>query len=127
MENVPSPAATQPELTALQEQCAQLRQWVTSLLLILIVISGTLSIFLLRQWRFARSELNNIPPAALQMISEYNTSRPGIEDFLRKLADYSRTHPDFAPIAGRYHLNEYLPKPGAVPVTSSLPANPSPK
>ena len=121
MEHSPSPTSAQTDLKELQVQCEQLQQLVTSLLLILIVISGTLSVFLLRQYRSTSADLAAMQVASAPLIAEFTNNRAVVEDFLRKIAEYGRTHPDFAPIMLRYHLNDYLPKAGTAPLTSSLP------
>ena len=121
MENSPVPAPAQPELKELQVRCDQLQQLVSSLLLILIVISGTLSVFLWRQYRLAKADVAATQSAVAPLLMEYTNNRVGVEDFIRKLAEYGRTHPDFAPIFTRYHLGDYQAKPGAASVTSSLP------
>jgi hypothetical protein len=127
MDNIPTPASTQPELKDLQAQCDHLQQLVSSLLLILIVVSGTLTIFLMRQWRFVKSELDATIPAANQLITEYTNNYAMTQDFVKKLAEYGRTHTDFAPIMTKYHLNDALPKAGNSSVTSSLPTATSSK
>lgn len=125
--DIPStPASTSSEVTELRSQCDQLQQLVSSLLLILIVVSGTLSIFLLRQWRFVKAELGAVQPAAAQLMTEHSNSLAFTQDFLKKVAEYGRTHPDFAPITLKYHLGDFLAKPGTVPVTSTLPTSSSP-
>jgi cell division protein FtsL len=123
MDNTPIPAASQPELKDLQAQCDYLQQLVSSLLLILIVVSGTLTIFLMRQWRFVKSELDVTIPAANQLMMEYTNTYAMTQDFVKKLAEYGRTHTDFAPIMNKYHLNDTLPKAGNSSVTSSLPTS----
>ena len=126
MENLSNPPTVQPELKDLQEQCDQLRQLVSSLLLVLIVISGTLTIFLMRQWRFVKTELDTVTPPAMQLIMEHTNNYAMTQDFVRKLADYGRTHTDFAPIVAKYRLNDSLPKPGTTSVTGSLPQQATP-
>ncbi len=121
--DLPDPLPSQPELTELQSKYNHLQQLVSSLLLVLIVISGTLTIFLLRQWRFAKADLEAITPQATQLLMQYTNNYALSQDFVKKLADYGRTHPDFGPIVLKYHLNETLPKPGTGSITSSLPAS----
>jgi hypothetical protein len=123
METPPNPVSAQSEVSELRSQCAQLQQLVSSMLLILIVVSGTLSVFLLRQWRFVKAELASAQPAAVQMQTEHTNNLPFTQDFVKKVAEYGRTHPDFNPITLKYHLNDFLVKPGAAPVTSSLPSS----
>ena len=50
-----------------QQQCESLRQLVVSLMVLVIVVSGTLNIFFLRQYRDARRELDRIGPQISQM------------------------------------------------------------
>lgn len=121
MDNPSPTSSTQSELRQLQEQYNSLQQLVSSLMLVLIVISGTLSIFLLRQYRFAKSEYDAIEPAATQVIAEVTNNYAMSQELVRKLAEFGRTHPDFAPIIAKYRLNDALPKPGAA-LTNSLPA-----
>ena len=123
METTPNPAPTESGVSELRAQYEQLQQLVLSLLLILIVVSGTLSVFLLRQWRFVKAELGSMQPAAVQMMTEHTNSLAFTQDFLKKLAEYGRTHPDFAPITAKYHLNDFLAKPGSGSITSSLPTS----
>ena len=123
MDNVPAPTPSQPDLKDLQIQCDSLQQLVSSLLLVLIVVSGTLSIFLLRQWRFAQSEAEALAPQAAALITEHTNNYAMTQDFVKKMAEYGRSHPDFAPIVAKYHLNEFLAKPGTTTVTSSIPAS----
>lgn len=123
MDTSPTSAPANSEVSDLRTQCEQLQQLVSSLLLILIVVSGTLSIFLLRQWRFVHAELGGMRPAAAQLLTEHTNTLAFTQDFLKKLAEYGRTHPDFAPITAKYRLNDFLVKPGSLPVTSSLPTS----
>jgi hypothetical protein len=123
MENVPAATPPANELKDLQARCDQLQQLVFSLLLILIVVSGTLSVFLRRQWHSTQADLNAMQVAAAPLLAEYTNNHPGVEDFVRKLAEYGRTHPDFAPIMARYRLETYLGTPaGGASLTNSLPA-----
>lgn len=127
MDDAQGPTPSQLELRDLQAQCQHLQQLVSSLLLVLIVISGTFTIYLLRQYRFVKAELDAMTPQAVQIMTEYTNSYPLIQDFARKLAEYGKTHPDFSPIVAKYRLNDALPKPGTAPLTSSLPASVSSK
>lgn len=119
LENQPAPPS---QLKALQEQSESLRQLVSALLLVLLLVSGTLTIFLGRQWRFTKSEIDLLSPQAGQILNEFNRNVPLMQDFVRKLNDYAKTHPDFAPIAAKYRLSEVLGKPGASPATNGSPS-----
>lgn len=111
----------------LQAQFDALRHLVTSILILVVVISGTLNIYLLRQWRTVSKELAQMKPQARQMFDDYQKSGPLMDDFVKKLTDYGRTHPDFAPIVVRYNLRP-AGATGAPPATpaSSPAAKPKP-
>jgi len=124
MDNIqnPTPTPAQPESNESSELSAQLQSLhhlVTSLIVLLLIVSGTLSIFLYRQWKFTKNELDAIRPTASQVIGNYqHGTGQAMDEFVKRMADYSRTHPDFAPIATKYRLNEISAtpaKPGAIP------------
>ena len=125
MENPEIKSSSTPTANQLQEQVDSLRHIVISLLVLAIVISGTFTLFLLRQSKYARVEANNLRTA----INEYNnTNYPVIRDFRDRLAEYSKTHREFAPVAQKYGLDQgpgaaTLQTPSAVaPAPSAAPA-----
>lgn len=120
MENLEDQSHAQVQPRPLEEQMESLRQLVAALLLVLLLVSGTLTIFLNRQWRFSKNEIDLLTPQATQMLTDFNRNLPMMQDLLRKLDEYSKTHPDFAPIAARYHLSEVLGKTPGAP-TNGLP------
>jgi len=120
MDEVENKTAAQPDLHELRAEYEALRHLVVSLLVLAVVVSGTLTIYLLRQYRFTHNELVQFRPGAVQMISEYQKLRGPVQDqFLIRLTEYGRTHPDFAPIMAKYGL-----KPATS--TSAAPATASP-
>jgi hypothetical protein len=124
MDALESQLPSQPAANDLQEQYHALRQTLNTMLVLLVMVSGTLTIFLVRQWRFAKTDLDMLRPQAAQIINDYNrVSAPAMQDFMRRLAEYSRSHPDFAPIAAKYRLNDSAAKPGGASAAStSAPA-----
>jgi hypothetical protein len=109
MDNLENQTPAHQELADLQSQCESLRHMVASVLLLLIVVSGTLTIFLLRQVNYSRQELDSIRPQVENMSAQYQkTVGPLLDDFVEKLKKYGQKHPDFAQI-----LNQYGVKPGA--------------
>jgi hypothetical protein len=106
--DVPSPApAPETDAPDWPEQFESLRRLVSSALILMLVVTGSFDIFLLRQARFAHEDLKRARADAPIVGAQYNqVSGENIQGFLRKLADYGRTHPDFAPIATKYKLDE---------------------
>ncbi len=112
LENVPS--APTGELGELRAQFEALRGLVTSILILLVVVTGTFALYLGREVKFKHDELKAFRPQASQVIGDFNKNfAPGMNDFIRKLEDFARTHPDFAPILAKYGL-----KPSQAPVVA---------
>src|SRR5437867_2480250 len=125
MDEIEIKAPAQPDLNELQAQYEALRHLVVSILVLAVVVSGTLTIYLLRQYRFTHSELVQFRPGAVQMITEYQKIRGPVQDqFLYRLTEYGRTHPDFAPIMTKYGLKPATPS-NAAPATASAPPAPA--
>jgi hypothetical protein len=112
----------------LQEQVDALRHLVVSVLILLIVISGTFSIYLLRQWRTVSRELTGYRPQATQIIADYQkVSVPVMTDFLKRITDFGRTHPDFAPILAKYNIKPTAASTGPAPATGAVPPAAAPQ
>jgi hypothetical protein len=124
MDNFDNLTPAQPDSTELQAQVDSLRRLVLWSLLLLLLLSGTFNLLLWRHVRWAGSDLAQADQQALQIQSEYNmVSGQGVQDFLRNLSEYGRTHPDFEGIVTKYHLNEVTSKPAAIPSkTAPAPA-----
>ena len=106
--DLPSPT-TAPETGApeWQEQIEGLRRAVSSALILMLVVTGSFDVYLLRQVRFTRADLAQARLQAPQVAAQYNQiSGQAIQEFAKKLVDYGRTHPDFAPIIAKYKLDE---------------------
>lgn len=116
MENAETRTSTPVESGSLQAQVEALQHMVVSILILLVVVSGTLSVYLLRQMRLSGKDLDAVRPGATQLIESYTKDAgPRIDAFLERLKDYSRTHPDIVPILARYGLNAPSPAVPAPP------------
>ena len=105
----------------LQAQIDSLRSLINTLLVLAIVISGTLNIYFLRQYRNAKTDLRAIRPQAIAMWTEYEKkSGPAMDEFVAKITQYGRTHADFAPIMEKYQLNK-APVTGGAPAAAQAP------
>lgn len=119
MDNLDNKSSVQPDPNDLQAQYDSLRHLVVSLLVLVVVISGTLNIYLLRQWRSTSKDLAAIRPQATLMIADFQkNSGPVMQDFVKKITEYGRTHADFAPILAKYGLKPATP-------TNHLPTAPA--
>jgi hypothetical protein len=126
MDNLDNKTPIQTGANDLQAQCDALQHLVVSVLILVLVISGTLNIYLLRQWRSVNKDLAGIRPQATQMINEYQrVTAPLMTDFVKKITEFGRTHPDFAPVLAKYNLKPAAAT-GAAPASPTLPP-PAPK
>jgi hypothetical protein len=116
----PTPTPAQPmadESNDLHAQLEALRGVVNLALVLMLIVSGTLTTYMMRQWRSAKTELEQLSAG----ITAYQKSTgPAMDEFVRRTVEYSRTHPDFAPLAAKYHFNEA----GATPASQGRPAVP---
>lgn len=86
-----------PEISALQRQ-------VFALLLALIVVSGTLTVFLYRQASVAGKDIDAIRPQAQQVIGAFNQNQALMDGFVKQLVAYGQGHPDFRPVLMKYGI-----------------------
>lgn len=120
MDNLENKTVIQPDATDLQTELESLRHLVVSVLILMIVVSGTLSIYLLRQWRTTTKELTNMRPQVERMVNIYQKDEfPWMQDILKKFTEYGRTHPDYMPILAKYNIKPNAP--GATPASATLP------
>jgi hypothetical protein len=116
-----------PETDGVNPPSGGLQRQMTTMLVALVIVSCTLTVFLWRQARYARYDLNALRPTAAQIFKEFNQKKPGLQAFVAKIAEYGRSHPDFAPIMNKYKLSSIT---GAPPTTVTAPkpaATPEPK
>jgi len=115
-----------------EEMVAQLRtaqRNVSNLLIMLLVVSGTLCMFLVQQVRYDRADLNGLRAQdqqvlqARQIIADYNQRTiPAVQSFLKQLGEYSKAHPDVLPIMLKYGLVQpKVPEPETPTPTGQKP------
>lgn len=119
-ENFDSPPSFSDEVntSGAPEQYETLRKLFVATLVALIILSGALNIFFLRQLIFIRKDLEAVRPQINQLLANYQaTEDPQIKSFLSSLVGYGRAHPDFIPILVKYKI---------VPDTAPRMAAPAP-
>ena len=95
-------------------QVAMLQRQVFTLLLALIVVSGTLCIYLYRQWSLASKDIAALNQQAAPMMATFKQNQKAILDFENQLVIYSHSHPDFVPVLMKNGINPTVP-PSAAP------------
>jgi hypothetical protein len=105
----PSPAPAPAPAEDLQTQVDSLRKLVQALLALMVVVSGTISIYLFAQARYSARDRDVFRAQAGNLLTQYQkTSGPATDEFLKKLATYGSKHADFAPIVTKYGLDKAL-------------------
>ena len=85
-----------PGTEELQGELSSLRALVAVALLLVILLSLCADYFLSKQLSLLRAGISQ----AQMTVESFNGARA--EDFLNKLKEYSKTHPDFIPIRDKY-------------------------
>jgi hypothetical protein len=93
-----------PTSAELLDQITALRRQTFTLLLALIIVSGTLTVFLYRQASLTRRDIAAIKPQATQIIQAFAQNGPNIQNFVKQLAAFGVTHPDFRPVLQKYGI-----------------------
>ena len=85
-------------------EISALKRQMFTLLVALIVVSGTLTVYLYRQASVTGKDLDAIRPQATQIIGAFNKDQKLIVEFVNALVAYSQTHPDFQPVLKKYGI-----------------------
>jgi hypothetical protein len=111
-ERPPRPELTPMPLEELQRSYRSLRAMFHVVLFILLILTASLALYLLREVSFVRGQVRELT----QFVSNYDkNSKPAMQDFLNKLQAFARTNPDFSPILTKF----YNPTNPAVAISST--------
>lgn len=86
--------SSDPLVSDLKDQVAALQRQAFSLLLALIVVSGTLTVYLYRQASMEGKDLDSLKQQGVPIINAFNQNKAGMVKFLDQLNAYGQTHPD---------------------------------
>jgi len=113
----------QPDVNQLQAQCDSLRQNLVNVLVLVVVLSCTFNTYLWRRVRDTHRDALAVESQVAPAVAEFQqVSGPRIRDFISRLGEYARTHPDFAPILTRHGVT----LPGNPPAPTGAPGAPVP-
>ncbi len=96
----------------LKSEVSALRNQVYVLLIALIVVSGTLTVYLYRQASTMRKDIDAMKPQATQIIGAFSQNQKAMIDFVNQLVAYGQAHPEFRPVLMKYGITP--PPAGAV-------------
>ena len=119
-----SPAGATPnpnnsELTELKELCADLRWQTHTLRIALLIVASALSAFFWLEVRRNGQTLTMLRPQAAQIVEATKVQKPIVDRFLGQLAEFAKTHADFATVLKKYPIQI---TPAAAPATAPASA-----
>jgi sensor histidine kinase regulating citrate/malate metabolism len=100
---------TSPLSAEISEQIAALQHQVFTLLLALVVVSGTLVAFLFYQSHQLSKNIDGVAQEAGPIAKVFAQNQPVIQGFVDQLRVYSVTHPEFQPILKKYKIPTTAP------------------
>lgn len=109
-------------MDGLQKELRALRTMLHITLVAVVVVSGSLSVVLLRQVISMRRQVRDMSTVVMNYVKN---EAPVLEEFRLKLDEFARRNPDFRPILSKYFQPEVLPAPGQAPA-SPASATPAP-
>lgn len=116
-----SSLSSEPSLESLQAGQKSLCRVINVILLALIILTGSLFVFFLREVSVARRQVRELS----QFVAEYErASLPVVREFRTRLQAFARTNADFAPVLARYFSPTNQAAGGAAP--AARPASPAP-
>jgi hypothetical protein len=86
--------------SGLADQVAALQRQVFLLLLALIVVSGSLIVYL---W-FQSHEIDEAITVTQAQVQSYDKKLPAIKNFVGELVSYGNAHPEFRPVLVKYGI-----------------------
>jgi hypothetical protein len=106
-----------------RSELESVRQLIQSVLILTIVVSGTLNIFLYREFKSAKTDAKVWSEQMRALEYNYlNSDGPTVEKFWQKLIEYGRANPEFLPVLNKYGVGVPGPAPSQAAPTSASPA-----
>ena len=84
-------------------------------LVALVVVSGTLTVFLYRQASVTGKDLETVKPQAQQLINIFNQNQQAAIGFVNEVVAYGEKHPDFKPVLAKYGITPIAGVPAGSP------------
>lgn len=125
-EDLPVQKPQSPTADSRDEAIRSLQKQVRVLLILLLIVSGTLTVYMKRASSRAKAELTLLNPQVQRIRDEFNSrGRPAIREFINRLGEYSQTHPEVVPIMHKHGLTNVSvsgPATGTGPAFPTTPA-----
>lgn len=104
-----APLSTVGSSQSIADQLDSLRHMVTSIMVLVVIISGAFNIYLWRQVKYLRQDVSAYRPQAAGMVNEFErTIQPQMREFLVRVQEFGRAHPNdptFTAIMNKYSIS----------------------
>lgn len=133
----PAPSANASELTELKATCAALESQTHTLRVVLLLVVGALAIFFWREASYNGALAVGLQPQVAQISqfaaqldkqgSSMEKQMIALQGAAQRLAEYGKTHPDYAQILAKYGIvvAAAAPAPATAPVAKPATAAPA--
>jgi hypothetical protein len=99
LEQAPAPDRGPDEVRELRNAVTGLKKLLTISLLLLLVLTGSYNLLVIRLMLSVRKDLGIMKPQVTAMVQQYEQVQgPGISAFYSNLVAYAKTHPQFTPV-----------------------------
>lgn len=97
-------------LQELQQEVQSLRSFVMSVVVIVIVLSGAVNFYLLRQASLVTAQLAIQTEENKRNVEEFTTQTgPALAGLWKSVNDYAKANPDLQPLLAKYNFQGTLP------------------
>lgn len=117
----PTPTTTSPQPATSPSEVSELRAQIQTLRIALLIVAASLAAFLFLEARRAGKALIALRPQAAQVDDANKSVEPAVNRFVSQLADFTKTHPDFGAVLGKY-IGRSAGAPAAAPTAAPAPA-----
>ncbi len=109
------------------QQCQDLRTLLNATFVVVLVLSMSVNLFLVKQMRQVRARVSEARPVVMRMQGEFQKKEPNIKNFVNALLGYAATDREFQPVLARYRevLPQYLGSSISINSAPGAPAMPS--
>jgi len=122
MNHTPGSTIEGSTIEELQQQVRALQTFFMATLAVLVLLSGSLNLFVLRQVSMVSKQSEETQ----KFVTEYETvSVPVITGFINKLTVASKTNADVARLLTKYNIQQGVAKPGASNPSPAPPTTPA--
>lgn len=105
-----TPASSSNSPANLASETGEIQRQLTNLKLAVLILTCIFGLFIYQQRKYEVQDRQVNSQAVSELNRGFQQRLPVLGAFVQKLGEYSKTHPDFAPIAAKYGLTNLPPR-----------------